>query len=162
MCISDDEYDIEIDKITAIINEDSSVGEIAEAISHVFSLMFTPESNTPDDCLWPARLIREEFDMKHCGVVDKSGRQKVSNDKVRRYKTTEVYMAAVQHSFYILQFVPEASRTEELCLAGAKHVIRRIDVENHLGEDTSGFVDEYLKHVPENLKEKIGKAFREL
>ena len=77
------------------------------------------------------------------------------------FKTFEVYLAAVQHSGFSIQLVPEEFRTEELCLVGAKHIIRRIDVENHLGEDTSDFVDEYLKHVPEDHKEKIRKLFHE-
>ena len=83
---SPDEYDIESDKIAAIINKDNSVDEIAEAISHVFSLMFTSDKyNTPEKCICPAKLIREEFDMKYFGVVDNSGRQKIANDKVNTF-----------------------------------------------------------------------------
>ena len=80
-----DEYDIESDKITSVITENSSVEEIAEAISHVFSLMFWVRGNAPEHCIWPAKLIKEEIDEKYFGVVDQSGRQKVSNDKVNRF-----------------------------------------------------------------------------
>ena len=80
-----DEYDGESEYIAAIIKENSSAEEIAEAISHVFSLMFWNRGNSPKHCIWPANLIREEFDMKYFGVVDNSGRQKLSDDKIREF-----------------------------------------------------------------------------
>jgi len=80
-----DEYDGLSDFITAIINESSGVDEIAEAISYVFSLMFWERGNSPDKCIWPAKLIREEFDMRFYGVVDKSGKQKISDDQVSKF-----------------------------------------------------------------------------
>ena len=79
------DYDGESEEIAAIITEDSCVEEIAEAISYVFSLMFWARGNAPEHCIWPAKLIREEFDRKYFGMADHSGRQKICDDKVRRF-----------------------------------------------------------------------------
>ena len=73
------------------------------------------------------------------------------------YMTTEVCLAAVQNTVFALEYVPEEFRTEELCLAGTKYFISRID-DSEFEEDVYFF----LKHVPDDIKEKIKSVLNQI
>ena len=60
----DDEFDVESEMISSMLNENSGETEIAQAVSQVFSKMFEPELFKIDDCVGVAQAIKnniEEF-----------------------------------------------------------------------------------------------------
>ena len=83
------ENDGAIAKIAVIINESNNAEEIAKAICYVYSIGYSYERKTIEDCMWPALLIREEFDYKYNGLIDSSGRQKIVNDDISKYVIRE-------------------------------------------------------------------------
>jgi hypothetical protein len=86
----DDEYDSENMFIAALINENSDIDEIAEAVCHVFSVMFSSSTSiferyTSEKCANAAANIKNELEARRFGIKDTSGRQKLADDKAGKF-----------------------------------------------------------------------------
>lgn len=114
------ENDGEIARIAAIINEGNNADEIARAICYVYSIGYSFRRKRIEDCMWPALLIREEFDYKYNGLIDSSGRQKIDYDDIINYVIREDWIyyetdTGDDWNVNYESYQARVSRTRKLC-----------------------------------------------